>query len=95
MNYYVYYLSILQHLQGQMVLTSAYMNRFETVCVKCSSRIKTSRTMNETTVCCTIYNENRIFIYFHRLNCIIHANENTTIYCVLKGMELEKVLLDL
>lgn len=67
------------------------MNPFETLCVKRNSPITTAKTMNETMLYCTICNEDCHFLYFHRLNYIIHANYKTKIPCVLRGMELEKV----
>lgn len=73
-------------------MTSAYMNLFEIVCAKCSSQITTVRTMNETMFYSTIFNKDCRLVYFHRLNYIIHVHNKTKIQCVLRGVELEKVL---
>lgn len=76
-------------------MTNAYTNPFELVCAKCNSLIITAKTMNEIMLYCAICNENYHFVYFHQLNYIIHENDRTKIQCVLRGVELEKVLLEL
>lgn len=70
------------------------MNPFEAVCAKCSIPITTSRTMAETMVYYIICRENCHFVDFYQLNCMILADDET-IYCVLRGTELEKVLLNI
>ena len=53
--------------------------------------MKTARTVDETMVYCMICKENFHFVYFHRLIHIMHVEKKTTTYCVLRGVELEKV----
>lgn len=86
---------MLQYFQGHLTMTSAYVNPFEMVCVKCSSPITSARTMNKIMLYCTIFNQDFLFIYFHQLNYIINENDTTEIQCVLRGVELEKVLHEL
>lgn len=68
------------------------MIRFETIYEKFGTTITTIININNTMIYCTSCNQDYGFVYFHCLDCIIHTINKLKKLCILRGVELEKVL---
>lgn len=86
-------ISILQNFQGYLRSVGIYTNPFNIVCASYNTLITITRTMNKTMLYCSACKQDSHFLYFHRLNCIIHASDKAERKkCILRSIELERIL---